>query len=241
MKKIFRELNKNGFVLLNGFLSKEKEFLEFKKYIKCFYEDAFNIKNKKIYEYDKIITSYFRMGKNVSAYINDNINLSPGLQKILTSNKILTLVSKILKVRKDKLIFNNQRFRIQIPNNDKISNLPWHQDSHYNKITNTKSIVVWISISNISKEMGPIIFKKKSHKLGKLRKVKYKKPNGAIVHSVNMNNSKLKKLESMSMNTLSGDIILIDMNSVHTSGYNNTEDKIKYSAQARYHFVKNYI
>ena len=45
----------------------------------------------------------------------------------------------------------------------------------------------------------------------------------------------------MSMNTLSGDIILIDMNSVHTSGYNNTEDKIKYSAQARYHFVKNYI
>mgnify|MGYP007000367543 CR=1 len=52
-------------------------------------------------------------GKNISSYINDNINLSADLQKILTSDKILSLVCKLHKVKKENLIFNNPRFRVQ--------------------------------------------------------------------------------------------------------------------------------
>ena len=240
MKNIQKKLDENGFVLIKSFLSKEKEFLDFKKYLLNFFLNAFSVKNKKSVNFNKIITSLFIKKNNVSAYMNDNINLSPHLQKILTSDKILSLLSKLYKIKNDNLIFNNQRFRVQIPNNDKIANLPWHQDSHYNEVKKTKSIVVWISISDISKEMGPIIFKMKSHKLGPLNKIVHKKPNGGISYTVNMNNAKLKKLKSISMNTNSGDIILIDMNSVHKSGINKTINKVKYSAQARYHIVKKF-
>ena len=139
--------------------------------------------------------------------------------------------------KKNKIIFNNPRFRIQIPGNDSIANLPWHQDSAYNKIKNSKSIVAWISIGNINKDMGPIIFKK-SHKFGVQKILKFKKDNGSIVFSVNTNNKNLKKLKNVRFNTLSGDLILIDMNTVHTSGKNKTKDRIKYSAQARYHILK---
>ncbi len=239
MKKIQKELNTNGFVLIKGFLSKEKNFLNFKKYLNKFLRNTLNIKNKSS-NLDKIITSHFVRDNNISSYINDNVNLSMDLQKILTSDKILSLVSKLHKVNRENLIFNNHRFRVQIPNNDKISNLPWHQDSHYNKIKNTKSIVVWVSISNISNIMGPIIFKNKSHKLGELNKTIIKKSNGGIAHTVNMNIAKLKNLPTTSFETKPGDVILIDMNSVHTSGKNNALDKIKYSAQARYHVVKKF-
>tara|TARA_Y100000741_G_scaffold268785_1_gene209011 strand:- start:112 stop:828 length:717 start_codon:yes stop_codon:yes gene_type:complete len=238
MNKIQKDLKKNGFVLIKGFLSKEKNFLNFKKYLKDFFINNLNF--KKNTDLDKAITKKFNSGKNISSYINDNINLSADLQKILTSDKILSLICKLHKVKKENLIFNNPRFRIQIPNNDKVSNLPWHQDSHYNKVKKTKSIVVWISINKISKEMGPIIFKIKSHKFGELKKQIIKKSNGGIAHAVNINNSKLRKLKSTSFETNSGDIILIDMNSVHTSGINDTVDKIKYSAQARYHIVKKF-
>ncbi len=240
MNKIQKNLKKDGFVLIKGFLSKDKDFLNFKKYLNFFFLNVFSIKKNNSVNLDELIITHFNKGDNISAYLNDNINLSPNLQKILTSNKILHLLSKLNKVKKDDLIFNNQRFRIQIPNNDKIANLPWHQDSHYNTIKRTKSIVVWISISDITKEMGPIIFKEHSHKLGELKKKVEKKPNGGTVYSVNINNSKLKKLKSKSMETKSGDIILIDMNSVHTSGINNTINKVKYSAQARYHIVKKF-
>ena len=36
MNKIQRDLKKNGFVLIKGFLSKEKNFLRFKKYLNEF-------------------------------------------------------------------------------------------------------------------------------------------------------------------------------------------------------------
>ena len=238
MNKIRKDLKKNGFVLIKGFLLKEKNFLDFKKFLNNFLMKNLNI--KKNANLDAVISQKFNKKKNISAYINDNINLSANLQKILTSDKILSLVCKLHGVKKENLIFNNPRFRVQIPNNDKISNLPWHQDSHYNKIKKTKSIVVWISINKISKQMGPIIFKIKSHKFGELRKNTIKKINGGIAYTININNSKLRKLKSTSYETNSGDIILIDMNSVHTSGINNTIDKIKYSAQARYHVAKKF-
>ena len=168
MNKIQKDLKKNGFVLIKGFLSKEKNFLNFKKYLNDFLINNLNLKKNS--DLDKTITKKFNNGKNISSYINDNINLSADLQKVLTSDKILSLICKLNKVKKENLIFNNPRFRVQIPNNDKVSNLPWHQDSHYNKVKKTKSIVVWISINKILQQMGPIIFKIKSHKFGELKK-----------------------------------------------------------------------
>jgi ectoine hydroxylase-related dioxygenase (phytanoyl-CoA dioxygenase family) len=240
MNKLHADLKKNGFVLIKGFLSKDKNFLNFKRYLNNFLLSSLDVKKKSSKNLDQIITRYFNKRELISAYINDNINLSPSLQKVLTCDKILSLICKLQKVKKKNLIFNNQRFRIQIPNNDKVSNLPWHQDSHYNKVKNTKSIVVWVSIGRILKEMGPIIFKVSSHKLGQQKKKIIKKTNGGIAYTININNGELKKLKSVSFETNSGDVVLIDMNSVHTSGMNTTLNKIKYSAQARYHVVKKF-
>lgn len=240
IKKIEEDLKINGFAIVPNFLSDNDEFKEFKKYLKNFMAQNIIGKSKKHRNTDRLITSKFLKDKRVSAYLNDNINLSPYLGKMLSSKQILSLLSKVLKVDKKYLIINNQRFRVQIPSNDKISNLPWHQDAHYNVIKNTKSIVVWISISDILEEMGPIIFKINSHKYGELKRIKIKKPNGGTVFTVNMNDNKIKNLKTASMETKSGDIILIDMNSVHTSGKNETKDRIKYSAQARYHVVKKF-
>jgi len=239
MNNLKKNLKKNGFVLIKGFLSKEKNFLSLKKYLDHFLIKSLKNTNKN--NIDKIITKHFNSGSNISAYINDYINLSPKLYKVLVSNKIISLISKINNSDKEDLIFNNPRFRIQIPNNDRISNLPWHQDSHYNTIKNTNSIVVWISIGKITKQMGPIIFKIGSHKWGELRKKTIKKSNGGIAHTINVKNSRIKNLKTASVPTTPGDVILIDMNCVHTSGKNKTIDKIKYSVQARYHVTKKFI
>ena len=67
-----------------------------------------------------------------------------------------------------------------------------------------------------------------------------KKSHGGTVFGVDLNNYNLKRLIDVQLETLAGDLILIDMNTVHTSGFNKTKYKVKYSAQARFHAIKKY-
>ena len=81
------------------------------------------------------------------------------------------------------MIQNN--LSIEISDCDEISNLPWHQDSHYNNLyIQNNSIAIWASISDIDDEEGPVVYKLGSHVLGKLPKVFYTKPNGYKVPTI---------------------------------------------------------
>jgi ectoine hydroxylase-related dioxygenase (phytanoyl-CoA dioxygenase family) len=172
IKKIKKQLKADGYVLIKGFFLKTKEYEDFKKFLYKFIK--FALKKKRDIDIDKSLSLRFKKNKKISAFLNDYINLSPYLSLLFTSNKLASLLSKILDEKKDKIVLNNQRFRIQIPGNDEVANLPWHQDISYNTIKNSQSIVTWISLGNISKNMGPIIFKKSSHKFGiqKIKKIK---------------------------------------------------------------------
>lgn len=238
ISNIKKELKENGFVLIKGFFFKTKEFQKFNHNLIQFLKYATNSKKNTFDSLNIEVTKKFKKNKKISAFLNDNINKSPYLQKLLSSEKLIKLISKIFKISNEKIILNNQRLRVQIPGNDNIANLPWHQDSHYNLIKNTKSLVTWLSISKIDKNMGPIIFKKKSHKFGKLKKIKFKKSNGNFALKVNVNTKKIKNCRNIIVETNPGDLILIDMNLIHASGINKTKNKIKFSAQARYHTVK---
>ena len=196
-----------------------------------------NNEKKIIVDIDKSLSLKFKKNKKISSFLNDYVNLSPYLSSLFASDKLTSFLSKILDEKKNKIFLNNQRFRIQIPENDEIANLPWHQDIHYNSIRSTKSIVVWVSLGNIDDEMGPIIFKKGSHKFGVQQQIISKKSNGGRVVKLDINNINLKNLTDIQFKTLSGDLILIDMNTVHTSGKNRSKYKVKYSAQARYHVI----
>ena len=239
-KLIEKNLKNNGYAVVKSFFLDCSEFKKFNNYLNNFLINCCNEKNFKREKINKKICQIFKKKPKISGYLNDNVNLSINLASLFTSNKLLNLISKVLKRKKEKIIFNNQRFRIQIPGNDEISNLPWHQDIHYNNVKNTSSVVAWISLSDISEQMGPITFKKRSHKLKKIKPLIMKKKNGGYVFKVDVANSKIQKLKNYSTQTCSGDLILIDMCSLHTSGVNKTRFDIKYSAQARYHAIKKF-
>ena len=241
INKLKQELHKNGFVLLKGFFINTKEFKEFKKYLLNFLNYHLNNSQKKIEDHNKQIKKMFSQKKNISEFLNDNINRSSYLSRLLSSQKLIYLIHDLFnKPKIENIIINNQRFRVQIPGNDKIANLPWHQDGHYNLVKNTNSIVGWISLVDISLEMGPMIFKKKSHIFGELKKIIINKKNSGIAYTVDLSNKKIKNLEEIQFETKTGDLVLIDMNCVHTSGVNNSHAMIKYSAQARYHLVNKF-
>lgn len=238
---IKNQLNSEGISHIKSFLLDTKEFTSLNKKIKRIVQrfaqkHEIYQKNDSIDEFQKTIVKLNHINPNTGAYINDAINASPELYKLFTSDKIEKLAKEILDINKNDLLSNNYRFRIQIPGTDDISNLPWHQDSHYNSLYNeNQSIVIWISLNKIDYEMGPIVYKKGSHKLNKLPKVEWVRPNGAKVFTVENRYIEDSEFEEKTIKTNQGDVLLIDLNLIHRSGFNKSLNKVKISTQARFH------
>ena len=239
---------RNGFVKLNNFLTKNSFFLKFRNiFFKVVLDIAKhnNLKVSKVNDknIDKIILDLKKISDKNIQLIHESINTLPELNYIFSSKKLNSFIKKTLLIEKETLTFvNNYSFRVQVPGRDEVSNLPWHRDSLYNNsYIKDNSIVVWISLINISHEMGPIVFKQGSQKNKNLNKKIIYKKNKRKVFSLEKD-KKWVNISDTILETKVGDVILIDMNTIHKSGANLSQHKTKLSAQARFHFFsKKYI
>lgn len=233
--KIQFDLKEKGFAFLPGILKKNRSFKNLTSEI-CYFLNSFSKKKyNQINNFDEAICKKFKSNKKISGYLNDNLNLLPSLNAVFADKEVVLLTKKILGLENKPLIVNNHRLRLQIPSNDHVANLPWHQDIHYNNIKRSKSLVFWISLGNIDQEMGPVIIKSRSHKIKKIKKFLFVKPNGGKVPSVNVKEISDKFYKEVTFPTDSGDVLIFDLKLVHASGLNKSKNKIKWSAQARFH------
>ena len=239
---------KNGFIKLNKILNNDKSFLKFKS---LFFQTILDIakhNNLNVSEVnnrniDQIIFNLKKINDKNIQFIHEIVNNLPELNYLFSSKKLNSFIKKILGIEKKTLTFvNNYSFRIQVPGRDEVSNLPWHQDSLYNdSFIKDNSIVVWISLSNITNKMGPIVFKKESQKIDDLTKTTLYRKNKKQVFSLKKE-KKWLDIKDSTFETKIGDIMLIDMRSIHRSGANLSKSRTKLSAQARFHFLsKKYL
>lgn len=235
VKKIKKDLKNNGYSYLPNILKYNENFKNLNKEIIIFLNSLIKKKYNNINQFDKNICLKFKKNKNISALLNDNLNLLPSLKGIFADQKIIKLIKDLMSAKKKPLIYNNPRLRVQIPGHDKVSNLPWHKDIHYNKIKRSNSLVFWISLGKIDKDMGPVLIKSNSHKIKNVKKTFFKKANGSKVPSVDIKNINKKYNKDIFFTTKPGDVLIFDLNLIHKSGNNKSFNKVKWSAQARYH------
>jgi len=240
LSSVTKELKTKGFALVKGYLSDNIEFKKFKNEyynLVCIRAKEHNIciSDESSESINQAVMQLDAINKKTSAFFNDALNASPALFQLLSSENIKKLAPIAFGKKDDTILINNYRARIQIPGHDEVSNLSWHQDSHYNNFyLFENSIVVWISVSDIGWEEGPIVFKKGSHVLKQVPREEYKKPNGHIVYTVADRYSKHSDFPEQSIQTKSGDVVLIDMNVLHKSG-DNLSGNVKLSLQCRCH------
>jgi len=239
-----KELKLNGIALIKNYMSESVELLDLKKKIYelvCIKAKANKLsipKNEPISVSDTIM-KLNKINNKIGAFLNDSLNSSPELFKILSSNDITELGNYILDIKNGSLLANNHRIRVQIPGRDEVSNLPWHQDSHYNNFyIKNNSVVIWISVSDIDNDLGPIVYKKGSQIINKVEKLVFKKPNNLNAYTLPDKYINEKRFEECSIPTKSGDVFLIDMDLVHRSGLNKSQ-KVKFSLQGRFHNASN--
>lgn len=235
------KFSNDGFCHLPSFLSNSKYFNDVLNKIREVSILRLEKISSKNYNFDKltldeILFELLQISENNISFINDVINSHQSILNLFNDVKITELVDGLLHCHNSFICINNHKFRIQSPGRDDISNLPWHQDSHYNSMgTDNHSLAVWVSLSEINNELGPVIFKKGSNKIGKTVRKKIIKPNGNPVYTIDKKLINSKEFEEVSIETASGDVMLIHMNVLHTSGSNKSNITSKLSAQARYH------
>ena len=185
---------------------------------------------------NEILFSLLKIDEKNISFINDAMNANQSLLNLFNDPKINSLVDRLLPSKESFVCLNNHKFRIQSPGRDEVSNLPWHQDCHYNTMSSdNSSFALWISLSDIDEESGPVTFKKGSHKLGKVERIETKRTNKKKIYTIDDQYISDKNFPEISIPTKIGDIMLIHMNIIHTSGINKSKNFTKLSAQARFH------
>lgn len=164
----------------------------------------------------------------------DSVQKSLELYSIVTDKKLISKICKITNLKPENLSFNGENIRMDLPY-DELHKLSWHQDRSYyfqNRDGN-RGIVCWIPLINITKKLGRLMACKKSHKLGFISK--YKKIRKGSKFSTQRKidfNSKKFEIENFAVNC--GDVILLNKNTIHASG-SNESDFIRFSLQVRVH------
>ena len=244
IQKAKKELKLNGIALIKNYMSDSVELLELKKKI---YQLV--CVKAKIYKLDlpsndpnsinDTIMKLHSINNKIGAFLNDSLNSAPELFRILSSTNITELAQDVLGIKSNSLLSNNHRIRVQIPGRDEVSNLPWHQDSHYNDLyLKNNSVVIWLSVVDIDNDAGPIVYKKGSQINNQVGRLSFKKSNGRIAYTVPDEYINDKRFKEEAIPTKSGDVLLLDMDLIHRSGLNKSE-KVKFSLQARFHNAMN--
>ena len=129
--------------MIKGYLSNTKELSDINNKLHelvCLQAKKYSVEEpqKSTKDINDTVIKLDSINSNIGAFLNDTLNASPELFKLLNSERIENL-SKYVFENKDSIVaINNHRLRIQIPGHDDISNLPWHQDSHYNNFYQLK-------------------------------------------------------------------------------------------------------
>ena len=207
-------------------------------------KDLVNIKE---YDQEKILNELLikikRENPSSSSWIYQTILNSYSLSKFFIKINIEKYVMKLLGItNKNNLGIVSPSFRFDIPN-DKKNIRTWHQDSNY-FLENEKGkdhLVAWIPINKAYKENGSVIISPRSHNKGRIQSdhipAKKFKSEQYTINESNLDNSDLVYVEAEP-----GDIAFINMDLIHSSGVNITNNSVRYTAQIRFNTInrKNY-
>ena len=152
-----------------------------------------NIKN-----IDKEMILLRQKNPNLFAKFFDTLQTLSSIYLTVSSNKIINVASKLLKVKNYQTTLTDVGVRLDVPNDNK-NTLGWHQDTSYYRQNNfgKNGLVLWVPIFKINKNMGSLQHLRFSHNLGPLNIKKSKKSSAFASSKREINSKKLIKYKQI--------------------------------------------
>jgi len=168
------------------------------------------------------------------SYFYNTLQSNINLKKIASNKKVINNIKNILKIDDSNVSHSICNMRID-SFIDQRNSYDWHQErSYYPMNEDGNGIFVWIALSKISNNIGPLHALRGSHKEGFVIPSTSKKKNHSIQHKIPNQIIDKYKSNVEVFNINAGDAIFMHMNTFHKSGKNKS-NKFRLSIVARYH------
>ena len=161
----------------------------------------------------------------------DSTQTSVSIMELLTSELIAKYSANLLDTKNNELCITEGMIRMDAPG-DKRNIAGWHQEISYLR---NNGIVIWIPLSDITPDLGPLQVCPKSHHEGELKVVQNKNlPGDASTVSVDeVGPEYIAKYSIMDVEIKKGDVLFFDTELFHRSGV-NTSNRMRFSCQVRH-------
>ena len=161
----------------------------------------------------------------------DSTQTSASIMELLTSELIAKYSANLLDTKNNELCITEGMIRMDAPG-DKRNIAGWHQEISYLR---NNGLVIWIPLSDITPELGPLQVCPKSHHEGELKVVQNKNLPGDVstVSVDEVEPEYIAKYSIMDVEIKKGDVLFFDTELFHRSGV-NTSNRIRFSCQIRH-------
>jgi len=161
----------------------------------------------------------------------DSTQTSASVMELLTSELIAKYSANLLDTKNNELCITEGMIRMDAPG-DKRNIAGWHQEISYLR---NNGLVIWIPLSDITPDLGPLQVCPKSHHEGELKVVQNKNLPGDVstVSVDEVEPEYIAKYSIMDVEIKKGDVLFFDTELFHRSGV-NTSNRIRFSCQIRH-------
>ena len=161
----------------------------------------------------------------------DSTQTSASVMELLTSELIAKYSANLLDTKNNELCITEGMIRMDAPG-DKRNIAGWHQEISYLR---NNGLVIWIPLSDITPDLGPLQVCPKSHHEGELKVVQNKNLPGDVstVSVDEVEPEYIAKYSIMDVEIKKGDVLFFDTELFHRSGV-NTSNRMRFSCQIRH-------
>lgn len=240
-KEMLQSFDENGYVLVRSCINRSciDEILETllilcRKYAPDHFDKVpiENIIDNKLFH--KALIELRQENPRIGGAIYDSLHCSLSIQTLMADRSLVGIVAALLRSHPRNMMSFSHLLRIDAAR-DTRNAVGWHQDFMTEENTNCEhGVTVWIPLQRVNTENGTMEVCPGSHReriIHNATKVKRKATNTSDLY--NLPESTIAKYTVVPIEADVGDAVIISMNLIHRSGFNNSE-YIRFTAVARF-------
>jgi phytanoyl-CoA hydroxylase len=238
-KEQLEEYHENGYLILRNFINVKyiNEFSDFVAHVISL--EAKSILAEKQYSKEQILNELLikikKLNPSSSSWIYQTVLNSYYLKEFFINIDLSPVVMELLEIADKKNLGTvSPAFRFDIPGDTK-NIRTWHQDSNYflENEKGSEHLVTWIPLNKAVKENGSVIIAPKTHTSGRLERT-HEEGLGLKSEQYTSLEKYYRDMPKEYIEANPGDIAFINMDLLHSSGVNITNDSVRYTAQIRF-------
>jgi ectoine hydroxylase-related dioxygenase (phytanoyl-CoA dioxygenase family) len=181
--------------------------------------------------FDSGLNELIAIDRSYGGEVYDAVKLIPAFVRLAASKRNEDAVCLLRQTKHPGFINRGYGMRIDFPQEEHLR-AHWHQEYLF-QLRSVDGLIFWSPLLTMTKELGPVIIGRDSHRQGIFPVAKNGSARGAYSWRLKNEMVLASQYEHVAPLTYPGDVLIMDFLALHCSG-NNTANRARWSMQMRF-------